>query len=187
MVQTHARGARSTTGKPHDNHHVDLVRGKGRGCIILLHGAPGVGKTSTAVFLRVLEYYSGILFLTTNRVGTFDGAFKSRVHLSLRYPALDEESTRKVWEMNLRRTISHKPDPTVKQHQILQFAMALDVELKMPLAESSMSDSDSLSSDDSDDEDLTEEERKEKKRLKREEKEKESGEEEETSCQDGRR
>lgn len=29
-------------------HHVDLVRGKGKGLIILLHGAPGVGKTSTA-------------------------------------------------------------------------------------------------------------------------------------------
>ena len=29
-------------------HHVDLVRGKGKGLVILLHGAPGVGKTSTA-------------------------------------------------------------------------------------------------------------------------------------------
>lgn len=29
-------------------HHVDLVRGKGKGLTILLHGAPGVGKTSTA-------------------------------------------------------------------------------------------------------------------------------------------
>ena len=27
---------------------MDLVRGKGKGLIILLHGAPGVGKTSTA-------------------------------------------------------------------------------------------------------------------------------------------
>lgn len=26
----------------------DLVRGKGKGVIILLHGVPGVGKTSTA-------------------------------------------------------------------------------------------------------------------------------------------
>jgi hypothetical protein len=36
-----------------------------------------------SVFLRVLEYYSGILFLTTNRVGTIDEAFKSRIHISL--------------------------------------------------------------------------------------------------------
>jgi SpoVK/Ycf46/Vps4 family AAA+-type ATPase len=37
----------------HQNHtvrdvDVDLVRGKGLGPIVLLHGAPGVGKTSTA-------------------------------------------------------------------------------------------------------------------------------------------
>lgn len=31
-----------------DKEQVDLVRGKGKGLIILLHGAPGVGKTSTA-------------------------------------------------------------------------------------------------------------------------------------------
>ena len=36
-----------------------------------------------SVFLRMLEYYSGILFLTTNRVGTMDEAFKSRIHISL--------------------------------------------------------------------------------------------------------
>lgn len=32
-----------------------------------------------SVFLRVLEYYEGILILTSNRIGTFDEAFKSRV------------------------------------------------------------------------------------------------------------
>ena len=31
-----------------------------------------------SVFLRVLEYYEGILILTSNRVGTFDEAFKSQ-------------------------------------------------------------------------------------------------------------
>ena len=36
-----------------------------------------------SVFLRILEYYKGLLFLTTNRVGSFDEAFKSRVHISL--------------------------------------------------------------------------------------------------------
>jgi hypothetical protein len=36
---------RSTKG---DSHEYDIVRGKGRGLIVLLHGAPGVGKTSTA-------------------------------------------------------------------------------------------------------------------------------------------
>lgn len=53
------------------------------------------------VFLRVLEYYAGILFLTTNRIGDFDEAFASRIHMSLHYPALDEVSTAKVFRLNL--------------------------------------------------------------------------------------
>jgi hypothetical protein len=50
-----------------------------------------------------LEYYSGILFLTTNRVGTIDDAFRSRLHLTLYYPKLDRKQTVKIWQMNLRR------------------------------------------------------------------------------------
>lgn len=49
LVQTHirkvARG-HATSARAHQGF--DVVRGKGRGLIILLHGAPGVGKTSTA-------------------------------------------------------------------------------------------------------------------------------------------
>lgn len=55
------------------------------------------------VFLRVLEYYQGILFLTTNRVGAFDEAFKSRIHISLYYPELAKPQSLKIWEMNLER------------------------------------------------------------------------------------
>jgi SpoVK/Ycf46/Vps4 family AAA+-type ATPase len=50
-----------------------------------------------SVFLRVLEYYDGILILTTNRIGTFDEAFKSRIQLALHYPPLDREGRREVW------------------------------------------------------------------------------------------
>ncbi|KAL8726302.1 MAG: hypothetical protein Q9166_006804 [cf. Caloplaca sp. 2 TL-2023] len=171
-------------------HQVDLVRGKGKGLIILLHGAPGVGKTSTAecvadythrplfpitcgdigetskevehnleqnfslahrwgcvllldeadvflqardrenmrrnsvvsVFLRVLEYYSGILFLTTNKVGHFDEAFKSRIHVSLYYPALDKRSTLKVWKMNLERLAKSKKALQVESEEIYEYA-----------------------------------------------------------------
>ncbi|KAL8364823.1 hypothetical protein RB595_003887 [Gaeumannomyces hyphopodioides] len=170
MVETHTRQTSSTTGSE-ARYDAGLVQGKGKGCIILLHGVPGVGKTSTAecvaaytrrplfpitcgdigyepvdveqkleklfrlahkwgcvllideadvflgerdkadikrnglvsVFLRVLEYYSGILFLTTNRVGTFDEAFRSRIHLSLYYPELDQDKSRKVWKVNMKR------------------------------------------------------------------------------------
>lgn len=47
-------------------------------------------------FLRVLEYYSGILFLTTNRVGNLDGAFNSRLHVSLYCPPLGQNQTRLI-------------------------------------------------------------------------------------------
>ncbi|KAI7761763.1 hypothetical protein LZL87_004070 [Fusarium oxysporum] len=159
-----------------ETDEVDIVRGKGKGLILLLHGAPGVGKTTTAecvatyfhkplfqitcgdlgstaevvesrleknfalasrwgcillideadvflearqtenfdrnslvavshltVFLRTLEYYTGILFLTTNRVGTFDEAFTSRIHISLYYPPLSQASTLAVFKVNLTR------------------------------------------------------------------------------------
>lgn len=55
------------------------------------------------VFLRVLEYYDGILFLTTNRVGAFDEAFKSRVHMALYYPPLSWSQTEQLWRSQIRR------------------------------------------------------------------------------------
>jgi SpoVK/Ycf46/Vps4 family AAA+-type ATPase len=50
-----------------------------------------------SIFLRTLEYYEGILFLTTNRVDNIDAAFQSRIHLSLAYPDLTPASRRQVW------------------------------------------------------------------------------------------
>ncbi|KAF2130042.1 P-loop containing nucleoside triphosphate hydrolase protein [Dothidotthia symphoricarpi CBS 119687] len=51
-----------------------------------------------SIFLRVLEYYEGLLFLTTNRVDNIDAAFQSRIHISIAYPALTVESRRHIWE-----------------------------------------------------------------------------------------
>lgn len=53
--------------------------------------------------MRILEYYSGILFLTTNRVGAIDDAFRSRLHLTLYYPKLTQAQTLKIWRTNLQR------------------------------------------------------------------------------------
>ncbi|KAJ8130344.1 hypothetical protein O1611_g3284 [Lasiodiplodia mahajangana] len=143
----------------------DVIKGKGRGLIMLLEGPPGVGKTLTAeavadkvqqplyaisagelglhstsveksletalelatswgavllldesdvflekrssdnliqnsivaIFLRLLEYYEGILFLTTNRVKAIDPAFHSRVHLTIQYPPLQANARRQIW------------------------------------------------------------------------------------------
>ncbi|KAL9108145.1 MAG: hypothetical protein Q9187_008334, partial [Circinaria calcarea] len=54
-------------------------------------------------FLRVLEYYDGILILTSNRVGTFDEAFKSRIQLALHYENLTAPQREKIWKNFLKR------------------------------------------------------------------------------------
>ena len=176
LVDTHFISRNMDLDDLETSYDADLVRGKGKGLIILLHGAPGVGKTSTAeavadafgkllfpitcgdlgltadrvemellekfhlaelwdcvllldeadvflarrtntdikrnslvsVFLRVLEHFTGVLFLTTNRVGAFDEAFKSRIHVSLYYPPLDAEKTLDIWKMNLERLSKKK-------------------------------------------------------------------------------
>lgn len=51
------------------------------------------------VFLRQLEYYRGMMFLTSNRVSDFDPAFESRIHLTIHYPALDVGSRLHVWKV----------------------------------------------------------------------------------------
>ncbi len=59
-----------------------------------------------SVFLRKLEYYEGIMFLTTNRVSQFDEAILSRTHLMLRYDDLTKEGRKQVWGNFLSRAIT---------------------------------------------------------------------------------
>jgi hypothetical protein len=56
-----------------------------------------VRNAMVCVMLRLLEYYRGILFLTTNRVESIDPAFQSRVHCALKYDALSAESRFAIW------------------------------------------------------------------------------------------
>lgn len=56
-----------------------------------------------SVFLRQLEYYSGVLFLTTNRLGDIDRAFKSRIHVALEYKRFNKRTTWKVYKLCLDR------------------------------------------------------------------------------------
>ncbi|KAM0429215.1 hypothetical protein ACHAPT_006429 [Fusarium lateritium] len=57
-----------------------------------------------SVFLRMLEYYHGILFLTTNRISSFDRAFVSRIHLAIHYPPLTQPSRRALLYAFLKQT-----------------------------------------------------------------------------------
>lgn len=67
-----------------------------------------------SVFLRELEHYDGILFLTTNRVQSFDEAMISRIHLALRYEQLGKDARRAVWDHFLKQAITKSGIPDCK-------------------------------------------------------------------------
>ncbi|KAG5349826.1 hypothetical protein C0989_001714 [Termitomyces sp. Mn162] len=72
-----------------------------------------------AVFLRHVEYYRGILFLTTNRVQAFDEAFLSRIHVALHFYELSQTSKEQVWTAFIGKLrVSH----SVTQEQIKELA-----------------------------------------------------------------
>ncbi|KLU91841.1 hypothetical protein MAPG_10790 [Magnaporthiopsis poae ATCC 64411] len=175
-----------TTGRDGQDSFDDMIKNKGKGCILLLHGPPGVGKTATveavaddiqspvyailsgdlgsdlakveanvgrifrlvkrwkaillideadvflekrspgdlirnsfvSALLRTLEYFDGIMFMTTNRFDCIDPAFQSRMHLILAYKPLDSRARRGLWRFFLQRTDGYDaknwPDETVK-------------------------------------------------------------------------
>ncbi|KAH8593771.1 P-loop containing nucleoside triphosphate hydrolase protein [Bisporella sp. PMI_857] len=147
----------------------DVIEGKGKGIVFLLHGPPGVGKTLTAevlseytkrpllkvnlgriashnkweqslerifsnaedwkaillideaeivlekrtfermtqnswisVFLRKLEYFQGILILTTNLIDCIDEAFESRISYPLRFEELGRDDRHQIWTSFIR-------------------------------------------------------------------------------------
>lgn len=51
------------------------------------------------VFLRVLEYFNGLLFLTTNRVDDIDEAIVSRCIAMIKYHHPHAEDRRKIWKV----------------------------------------------------------------------------------------
>lgn len=56
-----------------------------------------------SIFLRELEYFRGIIFLTTNLYHTIDSAFRSRVSLHLLFKPLTSEARELVWRKFLNR------------------------------------------------------------------------------------
>jgi len=65
------------------------------------------------VMLRLLEYYSGCLFLSSNRAAdSIDAAIASRITVMLEYPALDAEGRAKVWR-NLVELVPQPPKDSV--------------------------------------------------------------------------
>jgi len=65
-----------------------------------------------SVMLRLVEYFHGTLFLTSNRVETLDPAFKTRITLALKYNSLDMNGRQQVWNNLL--TASRYKDSILK-------------------------------------------------------------------------
>jgi len=57
-----------------------------------------IRNAMVGIFLRLLEYHQGVLFLTTNRVRCFDPAFHSRISVALKYHALDKKAREQIWK-----------------------------------------------------------------------------------------
>lgn len=50
------------------------------------------------VFLRKLEYYEGMMFLTTNRINCIDDASQSRIDVTLKMPELTADMRHQLWK-----------------------------------------------------------------------------------------
>ncbi|PKK54014.1 hypothetical protein CI102_1221 [Trichoderma harzianum] len=76
----------------------------------------------TSVFLRELEYYRGIILLTTNRLRSIDSAFQSRIHFCFHYDDLDVTAKALVWKTFLAKAGASegvRVDITDEQRHIL--------------------------------------------------------------------
>ena len=52
-----------------------------------------------AEFLRTLEYFSGLLFMTTNRTGDVDDAILSRCIATIQYETPDRADASRLWRL----------------------------------------------------------------------------------------
>ncbi|KAH9889148.1 P-loop containing nucleoside triphosphate hydrolase protein [Xylariomycetidae sp. FL2044] len=78
------------------------------GCVLLIDEADvflfkrGDGSLErnalVSIFLRRLEYFQGIVIMTTNRRQDIDEAFDSRIHFKFHYEELKEEDRFQVWK-----------------------------------------------------------------------------------------
>ncbi|KAF4547047.1 ATPase-like protein 9 [Elsinoe fawcettii] len=59
-----------------------------------------------SVFLHELEYFSGTILLTSNRVESIDPAFRSRIHFYHYYEPLDTFSKASLWTLFIKRCLN---------------------------------------------------------------------------------
>jgi len=87
------------------------------------------------IFLRLLEYHQGVLFLTTNRVKSFDSAFHSRISVALKYPDLDVAQRQQVWSNLLQAArIEHLDVAELGKHELNGRQIKTTIRLAQALA-----------------------------------------------------
>jgi SpoVK/Ycf46/Vps4 family AAA+-type ATPase len=80
-----------------------------------------VRSNLVAIFLRTLEYYTGILFLTTNRIAVFDEAILSRIDVPLYFPALTQDQRVQIWHILFRKLENEKTGNIRIDHQLREY------------------------------------------------------------------
>ncbi|KAL9107257.1 MAG: hypothetical protein Q9227_007798 [Pyrenula ochraceoflavens] len=71
-----------------------------------------------SIFLRALDYFQGILFLTTNRIGKFDEAFSSRIHVQIGYDPLDNDARAQIWNNSFEKLRSENDKKRTDERKI---------------------------------------------------------------------
>lgn len=77
----------------------------------------------TSIFLRELEYYGGILILTTNRLDSLDPAFESRLDFSFAYGHLDPSTRKQIWQIFTEKASSNGNTVEVSEAEMDQLSM----------------------------------------------------------------
>lgn len=75
-----------------------------------------------AVCLRMLEWFEGVMFLTTNRASNFDPAILSRIHITVEYPGLKQDQRMGIWRSSLDRARMVRSPPELSDEEIVKLA-----------------------------------------------------------------
>ncbi len=81
------------------------------------------------VFLRVLEYFNGLLFLTTNRVDDIDEAIVSRCIALIKYYPPDELARKQIWQVMIEQ-FNLSVDPSLIAQLVSVFPAATGRDIK---------------------------------------------------------
>jgi len=66
-------------------------------------------------FLRKMEYFGGLLFLTTNRIDSMDEAFMSRVHVVMGFEKLGDNTRTSIWRSFFKKLRDEMKEITVSE------------------------------------------------------------------------